>query len=75
MFKEQESWNGTVDTLIDTKTPLMDDDDVEEEEQQEPREKTPNRVTPARTPIFSEQHGSSSRSIDHNSPSNESSNE
>ena len=34
MFKEQESWNGTVETLPDAQTPLMEEDDVEEEEQQ-----------------------------------------
>ena len=37
--------------------------------------KTPNRDTPTRTPIFSEQHGSSSRSIDRDSPSNQSGHE
>ena len=45
VFKEQESWNGTVDTLTDAQTPLMEDFLVEEEEKQEPKEQTPNRVT------------------------------
>ena len=71
VFKEQESWNGTVDTLTDAQTPLMEDDLVEEEEQQEPKEQTPNIVTPGRSPRFSEQHGSSRRSIDQNSPSSQ----
>ena len=61
MFKEQESWNGIVDTLTDAQTPLMEDDDVAEKEQQESKEKTPNIVTPVRTPRFSKQHGSSSK--------------
>ena len=75
VFKEQESCNGTIDTLIDAQTPLMEEDDVEETEQQEPREQTPKKVTPVRAPIFSEQHGSLSRSTDQNSPSSESGNE
>ena len=33
--------------------------------------KTPNRDTPTRTPRFSEQHGSSSKSKDQDSPSNQ----
>ena len=75
MFKEQESWNGTIDTLTDAHTPLMEEEDVKEEEKQEPREQTPNRVTLARTPRFSEPHGSSSRSTDQNYLSTESGNE
>ena len=53
----------------------MEEDDVAEKEQQESREQTPNRVTPARTPRFSEQYGSSRRSIDQNYPCNQSGNE
>ena len=56
----------------------MEEKDVAEKEQQESIEKKPNRVTPTRTPRFLEQHESSSRSSDQNSPSgklgNESSN-
>ena len=81
VFKEQGSWNGTVDKTIDEQVPLMEEDDVVEKEQQESQVKTPNRDTPTsrdtptRTPRFSEQHGSSSKSTDHNSPSNQSSDE
>ena len=32
MFKEHESWNGTLDTLADAQVPLMEGDDVEEKE-------------------------------------------
>ena len=55
--------------------PLVEEDDVAEKEQQESQVKTLNRDTPTRTPRFSEQHGSSTRSIDRDSPSNQSGNE
>ena len=66
VFKEQESWNGTIEKKINPQAPLMEEDDVAEKEQHESKEQTP-----ARNPRFSEQHGSSSRSTDHNSPSNQ----
>ena len=53
----------------------MEKDDVAEKEKKESIEKTPNRVTPARTPRFSKQHGSSSRPIVCNSPSSQSGDE
>eukprot|EP00253_Pinus_taeda_P005127 PITA_05127 len=72
VFKEQELWNGTVDKIVDAQVPLMEEDDVAEKEQQESQVKTPNIDTPTRTPRFSKQHGSSSRSTDQDSPSNQS---
>eukprot|EP00253_Pinus_taeda_P024740 PITA_24740 len=72
VFKEQESWNGAVDKTVDAKVPLMEENYVVEQEQQESQIKTPNRDTPTRTPRFLEKHGSSSRSIDQDSPSNQS---
>ena len=53
MFKEQESWNGTVDKTVDAQVPLMEEDDVVEKEQRESQVRTPNKDTPIRTPIFS----------------------
>ena len=38
VFKEQESWNGTIDKTVDAKTPLMEEDDVAEEEKQASQE-------------------------------------
>ena len=35
VFKEQESWKGTVDKTVDAKVPLMEEDDVAEKDQQE----------------------------------------
>ena len=32
VFKERESWNGTVDKTIDAQVPLMEQDDVVEKE-------------------------------------------
>ena len=75
VFKEQESWNGTVDKPINAQAPLMEEDDVAEREQKKPREQMPNKVIPEMTPIFSEQHGSSSKSTNQNSPSSQSGNE
>lgn len=75
MFKEQESWNGTVDKTVDAQVPLMEEDDVAEKEPQESQVKTPNRDTPTRTEIFSEQHGSSSKLIDQDFPNNQSGDE
>ena len=54
VFKEQESWNGTVDKTIDAQVPLMEEDDVVEKEKRESQVKTPNRETPSRTPRFLE---------------------
>ena len=34
VFKEQESWNGTVDKTIDAQVPFKEEDDVAEKEQQ-----------------------------------------
>eukprot|EP00253_Pinus_taeda_P032815 PITA_32815 len=72
VFKEQESWNGTIDKTVDAQVPLMEEYDVAEKEQQASQVKTPNRDTPIRTPRFLEQHGSSRRSKDQDSPSNQS---
>eukprot|EP00253_Pinus_taeda_P030095 PITA_30095 len=72
VFKEKESWNGTVDNTVDAQVPLMEEDGVVEKEQQESRVKTPNKDTLTRTPRFSKQHGSSSRSADRGSPNNQS---
>ena len=38
MFKEQESWNGTVDKTIDAQEPLIEKDDVVDKDQQESKE-------------------------------------
>lgn len=75
MFKEQESWNGIIDKTVVSQVPLMEEDDVAEKEQQESQVKTPSKDTRKRTPRFSEQHGSSSRSIDQDSPSSQSGDE
>jgi len=58
VFKEQESWNGTVDKTIDAQVTLMEEDDVAKKEQQESQVKTLNKDTPTRTPRFYAQHGS-----------------
>eukprot|EP00253_Pinus_taeda_P021512 PITA_21512 len=58
-----------------THVPKERRDDVAEKEKQESQGKTPNRGTPTRTPIFSEQHGSSSRSTNENSPNSQSGDE
>eukprot|EP00253_Pinus_taeda_P013003 PITA_13003 len=75
VFKEQESSNGTIDKTVDAQMPLVEEDDVAEKEQQESQVKTPNKDTPTRTPRFSERHVPSSRSIDRDSPNNQSSDE
>jgi len=64
MFKEQDSWNGSVEKIFDAKVPLMEEEDVAENEKHRSQEKTPNIIIPARTPRFSKQHGSLSRSAD-----------
>lgn len=35
VFREQQSWNGTIDKTVDPQVPLMEEDDVAEKEQQE----------------------------------------
>jgi len=71
VFKEQEPWNGTIEKIVDAQVPLTEEDDVAKNEQQESQVKTPNRDTPTRTPRFSEEHGSSRRSIDLDSSNNQ----
>lgn len=34
VFKEQDSWNGTIDKTVDAPVPLMEEDDIAEKEQQ-----------------------------------------
>jgi len=50
VFNEQQSWNRTVNKIVDAQVPLLEEDDVAEKEQQESQVKTPNRDTSIRTP-------------------------
>lgn len=70
-FKEQESWNGTVEKTFDAQALLMEEDDVEENEQRGSKEQTPNKVTRARNPRVFEQHGPSRKSTYQDSPSSQ----
>lgn len=63
---------GNIDKTIDPRVPLMEEEDVAAKEQQGSQENTSNKVTSARIPRYSKQHGSSSISTYQNSPNNQS---